>query len=102
MTPFLFKIKAHKMGSMSDYSLSLTPDDPWKSPKGDGLQVCQDEYLISQVLELLFHGKDASGRAHSIESACREVGIGTTTWYRWAKDGALEPYKAALSTQMSS
>ncbi|MBE7473158.1 MAG: hypothetical protein HS114_28845 [Anaerolineales bacterium] len=73
--------------------LTLTPD---------GLQVCQDEYLMSQVLNLLFHGKDANGRAHSIESACREVGIGTTTWYRWVKDGALEPHKAALAAQMSS
>lgn len=109
MTPFTFKIKRLMMSSM---------DDAWKSPQGgygslspqgddlaltsDGLQVYQDEYLVSQVLELLFHGKDPSGRAYSIEAACKEVGISTTTWYRWAKEGALEPHKAALAAQMSS
>lgn len=74
-------------------ALSLTPDS---------LQVCQDEYLISQVLELLFHGRDENGRAYSIETACSEVGISRTTWYRWVKEGTLEPYKAALAAQMSS
>jgi hypothetical protein len=68
----------------------------------DGLQIYQDEYLISQVLELLFHGKDSSGRVYSIDAACKEVGVAPRTWYRWVKDGALEPYKAALSAQMSS
>ena len=66
------------------------------------LQVYQDEYLVSQVLELLFHGQDDNGRAYSIESACKKVGISTATWYRWAKDGALDPHKAALAAQMSS
>lgn len=73
--------------------LTLTPD---------GLQVCQDEYLASQVLELLFHGRDDAGKAYSIETACKKVGIAKTTWYRWCKEGALEPYKAALAAQMSS
>jgi hypothetical protein len=73
--------------------LSLTPD---------GLQVLQDEYLVSQVLELLFHGVDTSGKAYSIETACKKVGISTATWYRWAKEGALEAHKAALAAQMSS
>lgn len=91
MTPFTFKIKGHKIGTMND--LALTPD---------GLQIYQDEYLVGQVLDLLFHGKDSSGRAYSIESACKEVGIAKATWYRWAKDGALEPHKAALAAQMSS
>lgn len=68
----------------------------------DGLQVMQDEYLVSQVLELLFHGTDDNGRAYSIERACKKVGISTATWYRWAKEGALEPHKAALAAQMSS
>lgn len=79
------------MGSMDD--LSLTPH---------GLQVCQDEYLVSQVLELLFHGKDEEGRVYTIESACRKVGVAPRTWYRWAKEGALEPHKAALAAQMSN
>lgn len=73
--------------------LTLTPD---------GLQVLQDEYLVSQVLELLFHGVDPNGKAYSIETACKKVGISTATWYRWAKEGALEPHKAALAAQMSS
>lgn len=87
------------MGSMDDLTLRQAQD---ATLTPDGLQICQDEYLVSQVLELLFHGKDTSGRAHSIESACREVGIAKATWYRWCKDGALEPYKAALAAQMSS
>ncbi len=73
--------------------LTLTPD---------GLQVIQDEYLVGQVLELLFHGRDESGKAYSIEAACKKVGISTSTWYRWAKDGALDPHKAALAAQRSS
>jgi hypothetical protein len=68
----------------------------------DGLQTLQDEYLVSQVLELLFHGIDPNGRAYSIESACKKVGISTATWYRWAKEGALDTHKAALAAQMSS
>jgi hypothetical protein len=72
--------------------LSLTPD---------GLQIYQDDYLVSQVLELLFQGKDATGRAYTIEGACKEVGISTTTWYRWAKEGALDAHKAALAAKMS-
>ena len=91
MTAFTFKIKRFIVGGMDE--LSLTPD---------GLQVMQDEYLVGQVLELLFHGRDDTGRAYSIEAACKKVGISTTTWYRWAKDGALEPHKAALAAQMSS
>jgi hypothetical protein len=66
------------------------------------LQIYQDEFLVSQVLELLFHGKDSQGRAYSIEAACKEVGISTSTWYRWAKEGALDSHKAALAAQMSS
>lgn len=66
------------------------------------VQTLQDEYLVSQVLELLFHGVDDNGKAYSIETACKKVGISTATWYRWAKDGALEPHKAALAAQMSS
>jgi hypothetical protein len=105
MAPFTFKIKGHKMGSMDDAS-----KDPLGrlSPKGDNptstteLQIYQDEFLVSQVLELLFHSKDASGRAYSIEAACKEVGISTSTWYRWAKEGALDAHKAALAAQMSS
>ena len=75
-------------------------DDMLRS--SNGLQVIQDEYLVSQVLELLFHGVDDSGKAYSIETACKKVGISTATWYRWAKEGALEPHKAALAAQMSS
>lgn len=66
------------------------------------VQTLQDEYLVSQVLELLFHGVDDNGKAYSIEAACKKVGISTATWYRWAKEGALEPHKAALAAQMSS
>jgi hypothetical protein len=29
------------------------------------------------------------------------VGISTTTWYRWAKEGALDAHKAALAAKMS-
>jgi hypothetical protein len=99
MTPFTFKIKPHKMGSM---------DDTLKAPEGASptsttdLQIYQDEFLVGQVLELLFHGRDTQGRAYSIETACKEVGISTSTWYRWAREGALEPHKAALAAQMSS
>ncbi|MBE7553686.1 MAG: hypothetical protein HS126_21670 [Anaerolineales bacterium] len=55
----------------------------------NGLQVCQDEYLVSQVLELLFHGKDDQGRAHTIDTACKEVawpaapGIAGSKRARW-------------------
>lgn len=87
---------------MDDLTLTLTPDDASEYPKGYGLQVMQDEYLVSQVLDLLFHGQDDNGKAYSIETACKRVGISTATWYRWAKEGALDTHKAALAAQMSS
>ena len=68
----------------------------------DGVQVMRDDYQITQVLDLLFFGKNILGMAYSTEQACKEVGISTTTWYRWAKDGQLAKHKAALSAKMSA
>jgi hypothetical protein len=99
MRLFVFKLKTDKLTAMDNPQ--LTPDDASKSPAGDGLQVLQQEYLIGEVLDLLFRGKDSEGRAYSLEGACKEVGVAPSTWYRWTKEGALDPHKAALAAQMS-
>jgi len=55
----------------------------------------QREKTILDILRLTLWDKDSRGRKYSIESACREVGIDSSTWRKWVIDGlVVGPLKA--------
>lgn len=68
----------------------------------DGIQVARDDFQIARVLDLLFFGKNVLGMAYTTAQACAEVGVPTTTWYRWAKEGVLDKHKLNLSAKMTA
>jgi hypothetical protein len=91
MRLFVFKLKDDKILTMDNSEATEL-----------SLQDLQQEYLILQVLDLLFRGKDSEGKAYSLEGACRQVGVAPSTWYRWTKEGAIDSHKTALAAQMSA
>ncbi len=61
----------------------------------------QRDTKIAQVISLVLYQKQDDGRAHTITSACKEVGVDRTTWHNWMKDGHMQEPLREVSSQMS-
>ncbi len=62
----------------------------------------QREKTIADIFRLiLYEINPENNRKYSVEAACRKVGIGSSTWYEWIKEGHVQGPVSRLNTELN-